>query len=126
MGTFDARCHFGENGLGDALRIVSDVAVPEPNHSPAELLQKRGPGLILVGGCEMLAAVELDRKLRFAAGEVEDVISDNQLPREARPMVPDKVPDLTLLRGCPVAQVTRELRQMWRNPRHRVRLHLGS
>lgn len=71
----------------------------------------------------MLTAVKLHRQLGLSAGEIEDVVSDDVLPREAGLVVADKMPDLALVQRGAGAQLAGEAGEMQRNPRHRGMLH---
>lgn len=47
---------------------------------------------IVVHRIDVLALVQLDRKFRFTACKIDNVRSDNQLAREARPVMPQPKP----------------------------------
>jgi hypothetical protein len=63
-----------------SVRILAYFAVPEAEHSPATVPQEGGAPRVIFGRLEMLAAVELNRQLGLATGQVDHVAVDNQLP----------------------------------------------
>ncbi len=88
----------------NAVWIGDDLIVPEAKDAPAEALKKtRSIGVI--GGVEMLAAVELDRDAGGATGKVEDVVADDQLAGKSRTVVADTVPDEALGLGRMGAEI---------------------
>lgn len=66
----------------------------------------------------MVAPVEFDSQLRVSAGHIEDVVSDNQLPRKSGAMISDQPPDRALSVGCVVAQFAGALGHQGRNAGH--------
>jgi hypothetical protein len=86
VGVAEALGDVRQHGLRCAFGIAHHIAVPEPDHAPTvsfEICCARGIVILLV---DMLAAVEFDRQLGFAARQIDDVISDHQLSRERRPV----------------------------------------
>src|SRR5205085_3279359 len=68
----------------EAIEIVSDVRIPEPDHAPAIGFQRcRAP--CICTAIRMLGAVDLDNQSRPAAGEVCDERAKPKLASEARP-----------------------------------------
>ena len=118
MGAWERGSDLANDRLGDTFRIFRDLAVPEADDSPAEGLEEGGALEILGNLVEMLGSVDLNRQLDLAAGEIEYVASDDELAREAAPMMADERPDLSLVAGGAVAQRAGPLRATRRNPWH--------
>ena len=74
-----------QNGFDHALRIFSHFDIPEPNDPPAQLLEKCC-ALSVIRRIDMLATVKFDRQFRLSARQIEDIVSHDQLPREAGAM----------------------------------------
>jgi hypothetical protein len=71
--------------LRNPLGILRHIAVPKPKHAPTKRFEERGTNFVIFGLVDVLAAVEFDRKLDLAAGEIKDVAADDVLSGEARP-----------------------------------------
>ena len=73
MGTAEALGGCFEYQPGDAFRISECVVVPNPHDSPTFRFEKLGPTVVIVLLLKMLATVEFDRQLCFAACEIDYV-----------------------------------------------------
>ncbi len=76
-----------ENCADDTFRAVVEFAVPEPQNRPA--LGFKICGTLRVRrnvGC-VLSAIEFDSKPRRAAGEIDNVMTNDALAREAWPLI---------------------------------------
>lgn len=80
MGAAEALGGVRQHKFRRALGIAHNFGVPKPNYAPAEIFQIGGTACIIALLIQMLASVEFDRQLGFAAGQIEDVVSNHQLP----------------------------------------------
>lgn len=94
--------HVSQNGFGHTLRIFGNLSIPEANDSPAQPFEKCR-ALSVVRRIDMLAPVELDGQFRRSAGQLENVVSDDQLPGKARTAAGNQVPDCALSVRCAIA-----------------------
>ncbi len=73
MGAAEALGGDTQDMLRGSFRIGEDVAVPEPDDAPSSRFKIGGTFRVVVSLVEMLAAIEFDRQLRRAVGEIDDV-----------------------------------------------------
>ena len=85
-----------EDHLSDTIDIVDHVTVPEPHHDPPTGFEIFCASLILVDLRRMMATVQLDREPRGTASDIDDDISDHQLPGKARSIGAKCVPKQAL------------------------------
>lgn len=104
--------------LCDTARIFGHFSIPEPNDPPAELFEKQGT-FSIIRRIDMLAAVKLDGQFRLSAGQIENVVSDNQLTRKARTVAVDQTPDCSFSVRCVVAELAGAIGHDGRNAGHR-------
>ena len=84
MGDAEPHPDCGKNQFRDALRIGKNVVVPMADNLPALSLESRGAGSVIRDLGSVLPTIEFDSQPRLAAGEVEDVRSDDELSGPAR------------------------------------------
>ena len=72
--------------LRRTIGIVSDFIVPQPDHAPALQFQEGRPSVVISRGFDVLAAIEFDSHLCLAAGDIDDVRADDELPGETGPV----------------------------------------
>lgn len=83
----------------DAISVLPHIAVPEAEDLPAQPLKKGRAFGVVSHRVDMLTAVEFDRDLQAATGEIENVPTDRQLTGEVRFDVSDVRPQRALFRG---------------------------
>lgn len=84
MGAAEALGDAVQHKLCCAFRVGNNLRIPETHDPPANAFQMFGSRGIIALLIEMLAAVEFDREFGLAAGEVDDVVSCDELPCECR------------------------------------------
>jgi hypothetical protein len=82
----------GQDKLGSAIWIPYNFVIPQPQYGPPLTLQERRPPAIICGRVNVLSAIQFDRQLCFAAGEVDNVRIDHELASEARTILPKSNP----------------------------------
>ena len=92
MGAAEALGGAGEDVFGRAFGVVAHIAIPQAQDLPALLFQPGRAGGIVTRLLLMLAAVELDREPRLAAGEIDDVGADHELAGETRAVPREQLP----------------------------------
>ncbi len=98
MGTAEALGGFFQNQPCDAFRIREHIIVPHTQNAPAFRFEKCRSAVVIALPFKMLAAVELDSEPRFAACQIDNIISDDELPREGRSITRKKPPNDPLRR----------------------------
>ncbi len=98
-GAVKALCAAVEDELGCAVRTFLDMIVPKAKNGPALRFEEAGSAVVIFSGFGVLAAIQLDRELRFAAGEVDDEGIDYAPPREAGTIVAQAQPEEALRLG---------------------------
>lgn len=89
-----------QDKLRSPVGVRFDVIIPEPNDSPAVLFQEcRSLRVVSRRRFSVLTAIEFNRQPRFAAGQIDDVRADNELPGESRPVLPQPQPKQALRLG---------------------------
>lgn len=86
MGTAEALGGFFQYEPRNAFRVGEDVVVPNADDAPAFGFQKCGSAIVISLLFDMLATVEFNSELRFAAREIENVRAHDKLSGETRPM----------------------------------------
>ncbi len=86
MGAAEALGGAVQHKLGGANWIGYDIRVPEAQNPPADAFKIFGAGTVIALLIEVLAAVEFDSEFGFAAGDVDNIMANNKLPREGRPI----------------------------------------
>ena len=84
---------FRKDMLRCPIGIVLNLVVPKPQHEPALLLKEDGPTLVVLIRClRVLASIQLDRELCCATRKIDDERLDDELTREAWPILPKAQP----------------------------------
>ncbi|SDC87924.1 hypothetical protein SAMN05444678_106195 [Sphingomonas sp. YR710] len=96
MGAAEALGGVREYVFRDAVRIVDDGRIPIADDFPTQACQVTSALLVLLGSRQMLAPVEFDRELRLPTGNIHDVWTDHELPRESWAVAGKSVPDRAL------------------------------
>ena len=101
-------------------RIRIQLRIPHPQNRPPLARQKSiAPSIALA--VRMLAAVELHHESGLPAGEIDDIWSDRQLPRELWPEARDHLPKREFMARGVIAQRPRALRLVeWNARAHRA------
>lgn len=84
VGSWQSGIGFEEDRLGNTVRIVLDLAVPEASDFPTQALKECRSHLISLDEVGVLASVEFDGEPYFSTGEIEYVGSHHKLTRETR------------------------------------------
>lgn len=119
MGTAEALGGFFEEQRSYAFRILERIRIPNPQYAPTFSFEKQCPPIIIGLLVEMLAAIEFDRQPCFAAGEIDNIRPDDQLPSEGRPIIGKNPPNRSLSRRCLIPQPTSAICHLFRNTAHR-------
>ena len=85
-----------EGKLGRSVGILFDFIVPKADDRPTLAFEKPRPAPVVSRGIGMLTSVQLNRELRFTAGEIDDKLANNQLAREPGPVMPQPQPQQPL------------------------------
>jgi len=117
VGRAETSAHFPEDGLRNSMRVLQDFGVPEPNHLPAQALQKDCTTHVGLN-VQVLAAVDLHGELGLSAREIEYVRPDYVLSGEARTKGAENVPELPVRIGGLPTQSTGIRGHAWRDAGH--------
>jgi hypothetical protein len=92
-----------QDRLGDAVRIVIHLAVPDADDRPAFPFEVfRAIRIVLI--VDVLAAVDFDDQPRLPAGKIGDIRRDRELACEFGTEAGKQRPQCPFLRGCFPAQ----------------------
>lgn len=82
-----------QDELDCTIWVLFDLVVPKANHFPSLGLKKCG-SIAVVGSrrLSMLAAIQLDRQLRFPARQVDDEWVNDELAGESRSVMAQSQP----------------------------------
>ncbi len=85
-----------EDKLGRSVGILFGRIVPKADDRPTLAFKKCRAAPVVSRGIGMLTSVQLNRELRFTAGEIDDKLANNQLAREPGPVMPQPQPQQPL------------------------------
>jgi len=85
-----------DNQLRSPIGIPLDFIVPKADDRPTLAFEKPRPAPVVSRGIGMLTSVQLNRELRFTAGDIDDKLANNQLAREPGPVMPQPQPQQPL------------------------------
>jgi hypothetical protein len=69
------------NCFQDAIRLLENLVVPEPEHPKVSRFEPRG-ALAIFLGVEMLASIDFDDQMSLYAGEIDDIGTQGNLASE--------------------------------------------